>query len=248
MKLAAIYNVWDGVELLQGSIDCIKNHVDLIIIIYQKQSNYGEEYDPLPEIQKLILKTRQGILDFYEPDFRHGGSVNETCKRNRGLQMAKIHNCTHFLHMDCDEYYKDFGKAKEQYIQSGKEGSVCKLVTYFKSPCLQLETPESYYVPFIHKLNPDTTVGIKNKYTFYADPTRRVNCDDVILIDEFMHHYSYVRKDIERKIRNSSAKVNLEKSTLLQDYKNPECKEGYYLSTIYKQKLIACPNYFNIEV
>ncbi len=48
MKLAAIYNVWDGVELLKHSIASIKQDVDLIIIVYQDISNFGEEFNPLP--------------------------------------------------------------------------------------------------------------------------------------------------------------------------------------------------------
>jgi len=51
MKLAAIYNVWDGVELLHGSIECIKDHVNQIIIVWQNVSNIGEIYDPMPEME-----------------------------------------------------------------------------------------------------------------------------------------------------------------------------------------------------
>jgi hypothetical protein len=41
MKLAAIYNAWDGVELLKGSMNCLKDGVDIFIVIYQDVSNYG---------------------------------------------------------------------------------------------------------------------------------------------------------------------------------------------------------------
>jgi len=48
--LAAIYNVWDGIELLRGSMLQLKGHVDYFIIVYQTTSNFGEQYNPLPDI------------------------------------------------------------------------------------------------------------------------------------------------------------------------------------------------------
>lgn len=240
MKLAAIYNVWDGSELLEGSINCLKNHVDLFIIIWQDVSNFGEYFNPLPDIpieDKIILRK-------YIPKSVHG-SRNEISKRQLGLDIAKQNGCTHFIHLDCDEYYEDFGKSKQAYIESGHKGSVCKMFTYFKEPTLRLENPDNYFVPFIHELRPDTLAGNK-KYPFYCDPTRRINENDVIGLPFLMHHYSWIRKDAERKARNSSARNNILKSNLLKDY-NGDISEGYFLKD-YNQKLIRSENIFNIEI
>src|SRR5688572_24354584 len=105
-KLCVIFNVWDGAELLNGSIDCIKNHVDLIIIVYQDVSNWGEYYDPLKDFNRHGLKY---ILVKYEPKIKDG-RTNEIAKRNLGLKVAKENGCTHFSHMDCDEYYENFAE------------------------------------------------------------------------------------------------------------------------------------------
>ena len=205
MKLAAIYNVWDGEELLPGSINKIQPYVDEIIIVWQEVSNYGEYYKPaLPDINAHTIK--------YEPTISLNGFNNEKLKRQTGIDRAKELGCTHFILMDCDEYYKpeEFKKAKE-FIEAGNiEGSVVRLITYYKQTNWRLEEMEGYYVPFIHKLNPDTVCGY-NQYPFYCDPTRSINCKNVV---EFtpeivvMHHYSWVRNNIERKLNNSSAKVN----------------------------------------
>lgn len=241
MKLAAIYNVWDGAELLTGSIDQIHEFVDEIIIVYQTISNFGEHYNPLPDFTvKYPDKTK---LILFEPK-ENCGFPNEVLKRNIGLQAAKELKCTHFLFMDCDEYYFDFGKAKQMYIDSGANGSVCKIITYFKLPTLRFENVDGYYVPFIHVLNPTTLAGGKI-YPYYVDPTRRVNEQNVVLLDVVMQHYSWVRKNIRRKAENSSAKFNIEKGTMLLDYNNPNCGEGFYVVD-YDQKLISVPNYFNI--
>lgn len=241
MKLAAIYNVWDGVELLKGSMDCIKNDVDLFIIVYQTISNFGEEYNPFPEIN--ISEYPHVLIEYVPQQF--GGQFNETNKRNLGLKVAKEQNCTHFLFLDCDEYYSDFKTAKELYLESNHMGSVCMMYTYFKTPTLRLTTADNYYVPFIHMLKTDTAAGECN-YPYYVDRTRKVNETNVCLLPIFMHHFSWVRIDIERKIRNSSAKRNIFRSQLLIDYNNPELKPGYYLQD-YKQSLIEVDNIFQIQ-
>jgi hypothetical protein len=166
--------------------------------------------------------------------------------------MATKLGCTHFIHLDCDEYWEDFESAKQQYINSGALSSVAQMWTYFKKPTLRLVSPEGYFVPFITKIEKGIAVG-NYTYPFYCDPTRKPGFPvfksiyskfNTIVIDQKMHHFSYVRKDIQRKIRNSSAKRNLEKSTVLDDY-NKELAEGSYVN-YYNQKLIEVENYFNI--
>lgn len=243
MKLAAIYNIFDGCELLRGSLDCIKNEVDLFIIQWQSVSNYGEPYNPLPI--NITGIERKAVFDKFEP-IDWAGVRNEKVKRNIGLDIARYHNCTHFLHMDCDEYYIDFARAKQQYIQSGNSGSCCKIFTYFKKPTLRFENEDNYYVPFIHELKHDTIAGAKS-YPFYVDPTRRINNENICLLDVHMHHYSWVRNDIERKIRNSSARANINRGKLLEDYNSPDVGPGFLVRD-YNQKLIEVPNYFNISI
>lgn len=240
MKLAAIYNCWDGIELLRGSMECMKKHVDVFIIVFQNVSNYGEHYRPLGD---MYLKGLNYRLKLYNPEIGQGFK-NEAAKRNLGIQTAREYGCTHFLHVDCDEYYEDFGKAKQQFIDSGAEGSVCQMYTYFKKPTLRFEKEDNYYVPFIHELRPETVAGGAS-YPYYVDPTRRINTLNVVEIDERMHHFSYVRRDIIMKVKNSSAKMNIERSQLLEDYYSDKVAPGYYVKD-FKQKLIEVPNIFNI--
>lgn len=243
MKLAAIYNVWDGVELLRGSMETMRCKVDVFIIVFQNISNFGEYYSPLTDID-LDGINQEVILKFYSPDTSLGGGINETNKRNIGIRAAREAGCTHFMLCDCDEYFQDFAGGVEQYLASGKEGSACKILTYFKKPTLRFENFDNYYVPFIHQLKEDTTSG-HSRYPLYVDPTRRINCKDVAVIEEPMHHFSYIRKNILRKVRNSSAKHNIEKSQLIVDYNDPTCGPGFYVQD-FNQKLIEVDNIFNI--
>lgn len=239
MKLAAIYNVWDGAELLRGSMECLRGSVDLFIIVYQRVSNFGERYDPRPDMNIGDFKT---IIFFEFIPTNWTGAGNEREKRNIGMNIARANGCTHFLNIDCDEYYRDFDAAIREYQDAGTPGSVCRIMTYFGNPKLRFENPDNYYVPFIHRLDEGTISGVK-PYPFYVDPTRRINEESVTLLSGFMHHFSWVRKDIERKTRNSSARNNIMKSTLLDDYS--KAAPGLFVPA-FKQKLISVENIFSI--
>lgn len=250
MKLAAIYNsMGDSTELLPYSLDSIRGHVDEIIIVYQEVSNNGE-YVPYEKLTNYFIETVFCNTVFtyvkYTPDLNISPLRNETQKRNLGLICARQSGCTHFLFMDNDELWDNFGNAKQQYIDSGVNGSVAHILTYFKKPTWRLKNYDNYYVPFIHVLKKDTEAGVKN-YPFYVDPTRRVNENDVFCIEIPMHHFSYIRKDIMLKIRNSSARANIENSKILSDYNNPNLGPGYYV-TDFRQELIEVENVFKIEI
>jgi len=202
MKLAAIYSVWDGDELLPYSIEQIKPHVDVIIIMFQNISNFGEPYRPkLPE--------RGAVMVEFQPDLTKSGTFNEARKRNLGLEVARSEGCTHFISMDCDEVYDGlvFKHWRDRVVDY--DGSACKMLTYYKHPDIRLSPIEQYYVPFIHKIRPDTKLCSAG-YPVHADPTRTVSThQNFYIIDEpIMHHFSWVRTDIGRKLRNSSASVN----------------------------------------
>jgi hypothetical protein len=241
-KIAAIYNVWDGDELLKGSVQSVQDYIDHIVIVCQSKSNFGEAY--IPDVwPPELLSTKPVHYLTWKPKIGYG-RFNEIGKRNIGIDKARELGCTHFLHMDCDEYYQNFGEAVQLYLNTGCDGSVCRMWTYFKKPTLRLEKPEGYYVPFIHKLHPHTKAGGMS-YPFYVDPTRRINTSDVVELPIFMHHYSYVRKNVNRKIRNSTARKNLLNSCVLDDY-NRDLKGGDYVK-YYEQKLVEVEDIFNIN-
>lgn len=248
MRLAAIYNVWDGDELLLGSIQQIYDHVDVIIIVYQLYSNFGERYNPITGVDARWFEHYKLRMQEYIPIQGIGGASNERAKRNLGIKMAQELECTHFFHIDVDEYYEDFKTAKQLYLDSGRNGSACKLYTYFKDPTLRFENPDNYYVPFIHKLTPETTSGMVREYPFYVDPTRRINETDVVELPIFMHHFSWVRRDIMRKVRNSSAKFNIERTTLVADYLSEATTEGTLVRDYQNMRLVRVPNQFNIQL
>lgn len=255
MKLVAIYNTWGDFDLLQHSIKNIRPLVDAIIVVFSRTSNYGEE---------LVGKDGSNIDEWLdagcpvwfvrkEPDNKINPMQNETDKRNFGLDFAKsMKRFTHFLTIDADELYEHepFLKEKERFNNSNIKGLVCLCQTYFKSPTLTIGLDRTL-VPFIHELTPTIQHAFNRSYPFawrgrdiFIDPTRSLNISSgVEMSGLIMHHYSWVRKDIEIKIRNSTARANIERSTLRKDF--ALAKEGYFVE-YYGKTLIRASVDFNI--
>lgn len=250
MKTAAIYNVFDGTELLIHSMRSLKDGIDSFIIVWQGVSNHGELYYPFQHntvtLSEIETEFPSVTLINFSPDPKMSPGRCETLKRQLGIEQAKKQGCTHFILMDCDEFYQDFKSMKDDYIQSGCTGSVAPIYTYFKLPTLRLEHYDNYFVPFIHLLEDNTVTGHKD-YQYYVDPTRRIKTESVCLMDSPMHHYSWVRKDIKRKVNNSTARVNILKSKLVEDYYNPNIKEGSTIRDYQNQKLIIAEDLFGLS-
>lgn len=244
-KLIAIYNVFDGEELLPYSVKQIKPHVDGIICAYQNKSNRGEDYSP---------SFQHSLFDYviqYEPNLTITASANEKRKRNFALSSAKqlFPDITHFIFLDCDEIYtsSEFKEAKEEVISLGVDASFCNMLTYYRKPTLHLHPPESYFVPFICKYYTWQTLG-KNDWLWnkgiISDPTRTpISVATYRLMTLKMHHFSFVRSDIARKLRNSSSDIYAKNwKSLGQEYESG--KIIHFKNHI----LLECENLFNIEI
>src|SRR5690606_24751768 len=116
---------------------------------------------------------------------------------------------------DVDEFYlrDEFLREKERIYANDLNGTVCSLACYLKHPTLWVH--DHTLVPFIQKVVPGLSFGSFKSYPFaydlkgdaHIDPTRRTNQTQKIeWSDITMHHYSWIRKDIDAKIQNSSAK------------------------------------------
>lgn len=215
MKLGVSYTIFDGFELLEGSIKQIRDRVDYISVIYQKISNFGKLCDPslVPTLEKL---KSEGLIDEifeYLPRVNSGGHLNEINKRNLGLALSTSSKCTHHMSMDCDEYYipDQFKFLKEEMERGNYDSSYCQMKTYYKTWDYQLDPPEDYYVSLIFKVNQNSLFEMNKFSPVLVDPTRRMDSGEYRIFkrDEIeMHHGSYIRNDIKSKLDNSSASVN----------------------------------------
>jgi hypothetical protein len=247
LKLCAIYVVWfDGIEILPYSIEAIRKHVDEVIVIYSLKSNYGQVVDCMKELDALNV-----TLVNWEPNTGKRPVINETAKRNFGLKVARSFGYTHFIMMDADECYDPVEFATGKEIAANYWGLVAPVKVYLKKPTYQL--PDHTLVPFIHELRHDLEFGSFRNYPFaydgkhaHIDPTRRLSISSrVEMAPITMHHFSWVRNDINQKTANSTARVNILRSEIFEDYQN--AKPGYY-SKFYRCKITEVENKFGIKL
>lgn len=227
MKLLASYNIFDGEEFLECSINQIRDHVDAVIGIVQSVSNWGNKYEGgVKEAERL---KKLGLIDeilYYTPQGGHA-LFNELEKRRKGIAYGQKKGFTHILNLDCDELFhtNEFKDALRLNDYDQNDWTIIAIQTYFKSINLTIGI-DSTFMPFICKLKKIHLGARYNKYK--VDFTRAVNSEKYLFIGGIkMHHFSWVRRDINLKIQNSTARDNILRSRLLDDYKN--AKEGLYI-------------------
>jgi len=229
MKLGVSYNVFDGEELLEGSIKSIRQSVDYISVVYQTISNFGKECskDLLPLLERLKKDKLINDIVFYQP-ISLPPHVNETRKRQIGLELSLKNDCTHHMSMDADEYYEksNLDNVKKMMIINEYDSSYCQMLTYYKTWEYKLDPPEEYFVPLIYRIKHGTTFVLSTPSPVLVDPTRRISgiTKPLILKREQiqMHHGSYIRDDIRKKLENSSASINFKDDIekLVNHYEN----------------------------
>jgi hypothetical protein len=249
MKLIALYSVFDGEELLEGSVRQIRPHVDFVLCSVQRVSYAGEAYEGGAE--KATELKRAGLVDevaTYTPQPAERPQMNELRKRFGAMQLGFKAGFTHFFHMDCDEYYvpEQFKAAKEYLDSSEADGSVVYSQTYFKRPDWELDDVDRAFFPFIHKYRPGLSCCGSN-YPYVCDPTRTGDAKNGIVLPREMilqHHYSWIRNDVGRKMRNYSTAGVLEGSGILDDYERAEVGSSVRLLN---RRIRQGRNLFNIS-
>lgn len=255
MRLVAIINAWaDTIELLPYCIENYLKFCDGVIVVWSIQSNHGNYDDRMLE---FIVKydNQLGKVMFVQCEPIQGFALmNETRKRNMGIKIAIDQMFTHYIISDADEFYiaEEAQAIIDKYPNGCIHGLVCRLKVYVGKPTLWCD--DHTLVPFIQNLYKDSYVGQFKEYPFayddkgvaHIDPSRRPNVTSGIEMCEiYMHHLSYVRKDISMKISNSSANLKRSEHNILTDIEN--AKPGWK-SLLYHQELKECENIFNIEI
>ncbi len=228
MKTGVSYNVFDGEELLEASIAAIREEVDYISVVYQIVSNFGRPANKslVPLLSDLKEKKLVDKIVSYSPLLERGGHGNEISKRNIGLELSRHAACTHHMAMDTDEFYieEEFSYMKRVMQEGNYSSGACKMTTYYKEPIYRLEPKESYYVPLFYKLSPTQQRYIlAHPFPVLVDPARRMEAGKCKIFrrDEIeMHHMSYVRKNIRKKLSNSSACGNFKSIDALVHHYN----------------------------
>lgn len=246
-KLGVAYNLFTGIELLEHSIKCIRNSVDYICVVYSFTSHRNQhlDYSFMPILERLLkLKLIDEIVEF-RTNNNVSAKQNEISQRNTGLEMCKHNNCEYFMTMDVDEMYitSEFDKAKDYVIANNYDSSACQMLSYYKYDNIIIDPPETYYVPFIYKINEHDLFGVK-PFPVLVDNTRIYTVGNNIIFKRNelqMHHFTYVRESIREKLYHSCILADEEKIKKIEThYKN----FNPYVET---SKILTYNGFFNFK-
>jgi hypothetical protein len=174
-----------------------------------------EDMIELNRLQSLGLIDE--LLEF-KGDMSKYSREQECDKRNFGINYVKERGFSHALNIDADECYnrEDFIRAKDIINKNGYTVTYCNYINYYRDFDHYQLMPFVPGVPFIHHTH------FNYKYNINApiatDPTRRIynpmNLGLYIFNPEEirMHHASWLRKDIRKKLKNWSAKNHFPES------------------------------------
>lgn len=256
MKLAACYTLFNGLELLDNSINQIFDCVDEIILCYQKISNKGNVSNEIEAfIHERKGKNKLHIL-FFEPDLHLNTKENERNKHQTMIDFAKKLNCTHFFLSATDHFYKknEFLGAKKDCESLDFDVTFTKMYTYYKKYTWQITPIENYLMPFICKLYPETSIVKLRSHPYdkiVVDPSVKIfPCATWYVFEEeeiMMHHYSMVRIDIKNKFQNAAASIrwpNGLAEEFLFEWENYTINENSGVKYFQGRKIKEVPDYF----
>lgn len=210
---------FEGSEHLQNILSELADLVDVKILAYQDMSYHGDPIDPSDKATILNL-VEQGFADQavkIELNPNEEARLQETAKRNKIIDLLKKEGCSHAVIIDADEFYtyQSFYYALKEIDENDYDVTYCQYVNYYHDYEHYLIYPfsEGMYVPFVSKI----------KYKFFyesedfmlpSDPTRRYvlsgNKKDkqhIFSWDKLkMHHLSWIRIDIKKKLRAWSSR------------------------------------------
>ena len=133
MKLAAVYNAFDGLENLKLSIDSIKDNVDIIEIVYGKYDNHaGEMAKRQAGIDRAIANGATHVI-LMDCDEVYIPSEFKECKEYFNVTNAVtsvISMRTYYKHYNVafaekEPYYAPFIQTVGKLERNGIDGYVC---------------------------------------------------------------------------------------------------------------------------
>lgn len=214
----------DSVDYVSLGLQKVSYHGDKMAVV-----DLNEIYR-LRDEDKLI----DNIVDI-ELDLNDEPRVQETQKRNLLIQDAEDNGCSHCIVIDSDEYYtrKSFEDACQEIDENDYEMTYCQYINYWHDYTHFLIYPfkQGMYVPFVSKVKYRHSFDCTD-FTLPSDPTRRyvrpyksikkidIGNGQTKEIKEYsveyhvfpwqkvkMHHLSWLRADIRKKLNMWSSKT-----------------------------------------
>lgn len=261
MRLGVTYSVFNGEEMLRGSILSIRKHVDYINAVYQEYSWTGNKAsDSLLAVLNKLKEERliDTIIKYPFNDFNNKKKMSYyICKKkNLGLKDLKKNRCTYCMIMDADEFYKEeeFIAAKNFVEEHHITHTCCSIYDYKIKPIYRMEQANNYAVPFIFKLRWYSLINSRPNLPCFIDPLRAIPMFP--FMDKFyylnsvnMHHMTGIRGNIETKLLNTVSNMTDNGRIHIQTYR----KKHNELAEMDEEQLlergyIKVKNYFGLGI
>lgn len=227
-KLGLGMVAFEGCEHAKNILSEIREYVDYILVCLQKVSYHGEPIEQY-DIDEILMCQKAGLVDeiiWYDPDLSYLKQENfdpktprllETEKRNMMIDALEKAGCSHDIIIDSDEFYDatQFKIAKDAFNKSDEMCvTYCQYMNYYRDYEHVMLWPFPSYVPFIADIR-FRYVYEKGTFDRPSDPTRRYFVPNDDKCKQFhifnwnivhMHHLSWIRKSIEKKLDAWSSK------------------------------------------
>lgn len=243
--LVACYTVFNGLELLKDSINNIKDVVDEVIIAWSDVSHNGHKCNEVANfVRSLDVKSYK-----FTPNLRKHAKEIEKDKHLFLARKASELGASYVLLMATDHFYlKDDVEKAKAFLKANPKinATATPMYTYFKEPTFRLEPIEKYFMPFICRV----PTRIVRKFPVKVDPACAFypNKPFHLFKDIYLHHFSWLRLDIESKLKNAASRCNWKQKEeqFIELYNNFTIDVGefpYYPN----HKIVECENQFNFS-
>jgi hypothetical protein len=215
IKIGMAINIFEGAEHMRDILLEVRDLVDVVAILLQRESYNGIPIDK--EDLRLVLEAKESglvddIIEFARIPWLPARE-QETVKRNQGQAYMAAKGCDYGIVIDSDEFYAhdEFAAAKKIVRDNLMEATYCYYINYYKDKQHVLEddcydAPRG--VPFLCRTNlrfiHDMPINIP------TDATRRIHAKQISLLPRetcVMHHWSWVRNDVSKKINAWSSRA-----------------------------------------
>lgn len=212
IKVGLAINTFEGTEHIESIVREIRSSIDKVVILMQTESYLGIPADE-EDIKEVKTLKRIGLVDeiIYFPRILYmPPREQETVKRNQGMCYLQQNGCDYVIVTDSDEFYTkaQFDYAKNYVREWLPEATYCYYINYYKDDQHILlddcfcERGMQRGVPFLCKS------GLRFQFSrptsIPSDLTRRIASGNITVFQSNtiqMRHYSYVRKNIRKKVK-----------------------------------------------
>lgn len=227
IRIGAAYNTFYGFDIIEKSIDSIRNYVDYIVIVHQTSGLNGQTELPgtANKIKKLLKHKK--IDEVVYLDFQENCNMQSFIleKRNLGLQKCLNANCNIIMPMDTDERYemKKFYPELIKMYYDAIDTLYSPIRSYYYDEYHWFT--DTYYVASAIRISKLKKFEI-TKSSVLVDPVRKMKEGVYRITDEPMHHYTYLKDSfinkVNRNIASTDPNIKINMLKVLEDLTNWE--------------------------